>query len=270
MRAISSARPRVRALAGLTATIALIVIGCSAIPETPDGLRPGVRCDPGGPGAIDFEGGHRSGELRIGRRGDTVVWLCVPTESGPTTTSTTTTSSTTTTAVPGTDVDGDGFEPPADCNDEDPAINPGVPDIPNNGIDENCDGEDLTVLSGALRVTLTWDNADDLDLHVIEPNGEETYYAHPSSATGAVLDRDDNVGDCGADPEPGGVENLAWPENPPTGAYKVNVHHFANCPETEPANFTVQVFVDDVLTHTINGTADLDGNAVAGTLDFTL
>jgi len=167
-------------------------------------------------------------------------------------------------------VDGDGYSPPTDCNDANPAINPGVPDIPNNGVDENCDGSDLTVLSGALRVTLTWDNADDLDLHVIEPNGEETYYAHARSASGAVLDRDDNVGDCGNDTEAGGVENLAWPTNPPTGAYVVRVQQYTDCPETAPAHFTVQVFVNDVLAHTLTGTAEGGNDAVVGTLDFTL
>jgi hypothetical protein len=40
------------------------------------------------------------------------------------------------------DTDGDGFDNVTDCNDDDPAINPGAPDLTMDGIDQNCDGVD--------------------------------------------------------------------------------------------------------------------------------
>ena len=44
------------------------------------------------------------------------------------------------------DADGDGVRRPADCDDTNPAIRPGVADIPDDGIDQDCSGTDATNL----------------------------------------------------------------------------------------------------------------------------
>ena len=44
------------------------------------------------------------------------------------------------------DRDGDGFATPADCDDHNAAIRPGVVDVPENGIDEDCTGGDFVIL----------------------------------------------------------------------------------------------------------------------------
>ena len=95
--------------------------------------------------------------------------------------------------------------------------------------------------SGTLRVTLSWDTATDVDLHVIEPGGTEIYYGNRSSPTGGALDLDSNAG-CGID----GVkqENIYW-DLPANGTYTIGVDFWSDCPDDEgnglPANWRVVV-----------------------------
>ena len=50
-----------------------------------------------------------------------------------------------------TDNDGDGYASDVDCNDSNPAINPGAEDICSDGIDQDCSGKDRTKGKGCKK-----------------------------------------------------------------------------------------------------------------------
>ncbi|MDR2576193.1 MAG: VWA domain-containing protein, partial [Treponema sp.] len=93
--------------------------------------------------------------------------------------------------------------------------------------------------SGDVRVSLIWNNRNDIDLHVFTPRGEEIYYARKQDSTGGMLDVDMNV--RGETTKP--VENIFWgPGRAPQGRYRVVVqnYHF-NESDKEPTPFRVEV-----------------------------
>ncbi|MEM9830924.1 MAG: IPT/TIG domain-containing protein [Bacteroidota bacterium] len=84
---------------------------------------------------------------------------------------------------------------------------------------------------GDVQITLTWDNTADLDLHVIDPNGERIAYFSSVSSSGGMLDVDDVDGF--------GPENIFWQQQQaPQGDYQVEVNHYDG---ESPSNFTVLV-----------------------------
>ncbi|WP_111654674.1 YfaP family protein [Actinoplanes lutulentus] len=74
-------------------------------------------------------------------------------------------------------------------------------------------------VTGKLRVSLSWFNHDDLDLHVFEPNGDHIWYQDKRNK----LDVDMNAGG-GLSREP--VENVTWTRNVPDGEYRIEVNQF--------------------------------------------
>jgi hypothetical protein len=155
----------------------------------------------------------------------------------------------------GVDRDSDGYNDSIDCAPADASINPGAVDTPNDGIDQNCDGSDLTVGAGKVQVTLIWDNEVDMDLHVTEPDSTEIWFKNRGpTTTGGQLDRDDNV--CTEpNPEPGGVENIFWPNasGAPAGTYNVSIVEFGLCGQTTAANWILEIRVGGQLVRRETG-----------------
>lgn len=112
------------------------------------------------------------------------------------------------------------------------SINP-VPPVENDSIIKIVDdiGGD-----GNLKITLLWNFVSDLDLHVMQPNGNELWYGNMrDAATGGYLDVDNIPGGSGS------AENVYW-ENPPAGRYKVWVNYFSKGnPNSIGGNFTVVI-----------------------------
>jgi hypothetical protein len=87
----------------------------------------------------------------------------------------------------------------------------------------------VSVGTGEVQVSVSWNGKSDVDLHVVEPGGEEIYYGNPTSATGGTLDLDSNAG-CAIDDV--NNENITW-ANAPSGTYTVRVDYWDSCTVTQ-------------------------------------
>ena len=111
--------------------------------------------------------------------------------------------------------------------------------------------EVVAVVNGDIQVTLTWDTKTDVDLHVVEPNGDETYYGAETSTSGGLLDLDSNAA-CLIDDV--NNENITWTKAPPHGNYIVRVDFYDDCGVTTTTHYTVTVRRKGRATQTFNGT----------------
>ena len=124
--------------------------------------------------------------------------------------------------------------------------NPGPqPPLPDHGRVEPVLG------TGDVQVTLRWSGTADVDLHVVDPFGEEIYFQHKTSVSGGRLDVDAN-GSCAGDAP---VENVFWPTGGgPSGVYQIAVVYYYSCGVTDPVSYDVTVHIDGRVVETVSGT----------------
>ncbi|HJQ19999.1 MAG TPA: hypothetical protein VJ867_06600 [Gemmatimonadaceae bacterium] len=117
------------------------------------------------------------------------------------------------------------------------------------------DTEPVTIIqvgTGDIQVSVSWNTATDVDLHLLEPGGEEIFYGNDQSAAGGSLDLDSNAG-CSIDNK--NNENITYPNvTPPHGTYTVRVDYWDSCNISGSTTYVVTVQVKGHATQTFNGT----------------
>lgn len=120
--------------------------------------------------------------------------------------------------------------------------------------------------TGDVQVNVTWNTEADVDLYVVDPFGEEYFYAHRGGSgirfgdegpvtfvptSGGHLDIDSNAG-CGSDGPR--AENIFWPDGvqPPEGAYVVRVNYWSAC-GAEATDFVVTIRAKGMVPQTYTG-----------------
>jgi hypothetical protein len=94
----------------------------------------------------------------------------------------------------------------------------------------------VSVGTGEVQVSVSWDAPSDVDLHVVDPAGDEVFYGSPEVASGGELDLDSNAA-CFIDNV--NNENITW-TTAPDGTYTVRLDYFADC-EVAESNYAVTV-----------------------------
>ncbi len=112
--------------------------------------------------------------------------------------------------------------------------------------------DDLNAGQGAITISMMWDSADDLDLHVFTPNDGEIYWDN-TSADGGVLDVDANHSADSLMSSP--VENIYFAD-PIPGEYWVYIYNYEDR-SAGATNYIVRVAMGERV-QTFEGT--IDGN----------
>ncbi|MGH7439752.1 MAG: heavy metal-binding domain-containing protein, partial [Polyangiaceae bacterium] len=109
--------------------------------------------------------------------------------------------------------------------------------------------------TGELRISLLWNNTNDLDLHVVTPSGEEISFSHKKSQCGGLLDVDMNVSSPSSKP----IENVFWAHgSAPRGNYTVWVKQYSVRADQNSTPFRIEIVAGGKVSH-YSGTVTGDG-----------
>ncbi len=112
--------------------------------------------------------------------------------------------------------------------------------------------------TGDLQVSLSWDQPNDLDLYLIEPDQEQIFYGNSSSSNGGELDVDSNAG-CYIDNI--NNENITYSDDDTIelGTYSVMVDLYSNCDVPTNTNFVVTTYYKGSLISPSSGSNPYQG-----------
>lgn len=121
----------------------------------------------------------------------------------------------------------------------------------------------IEVGTGILQVSLTFDKATDLDLYLVEPDGEVIYYGNRNSSNGGILDLDSNPA-CSTDNV--NNENITYDDQATIedGTYTVRVNNYADC-VGQTVNYTVVARYNNEIISTSGNANPFNGSFAAGT-----
>ena len=101
----------------------------------------------------------------------------------------------------------------------------------------------------------------DIDLHVVDPLGEEIYYNHMYSASGGWLDRDDIIGP--------GPEHVYW-QSAPEGTYTVKLHYYPGSESRGVTSYRVTINISGEEIGSYTGSIGYDQLITLGTFTIPL
>lgn len=103
----------------------------------------------------------------------------------------------------------------------------------------------IRVGAGDVQVNLKWNKKVDVDLSLVDPQGEKVWYRNKEVASGGGR----------------GNENVYWPDmGAPSGSYKISIKLFSSCGAKDPVNYRVYVVTDRTKVQKFEGTLNPVGD----------